>query len=72
MKEITTVLSRKCKTCRWHERKSWVCSNGLSEHVADFTDNEDVCDRWEEHEPDDNDSDDFAMDNLRSDESGSA
>ena len=60
MKEITTVLSRKCKTCRWHERKSWVCSNGLSEHVADFTDN--VCDRLEEHEPDNNDPDDSYVD----------
>lgn len=37
----------KCKTCKWHDDFSWVCSNGLSDEVADFTDNEMHCRHWE-------------------------
>lgn len=36
-----------CCTCRWHDRSSWVCFNGLSAHRADFTDPEDSCTVWE-------------------------
>ena len=35
----------KCKTCKWHDDFS--CSNGLSDEVADFTDNEMHCRHWE-------------------------
>lgn len=36
-------MEQKCKTCKWHDDFSWVCFNGDSENVADFTDNEDSC-----------------------------
>ena len=38
----------KCKTCKWHDDFSWVCANGDSQEVADFTDNEYGCSCWEE------------------------
>ena len=37
-----------CKTCKWHDDFSWVCSNEGSPNVADFTDNDDTCWLWEE------------------------
>lgn len=40
-----------CGTCEWHEREhitqGFVCVNGESEHVADWTDNDQQCDKWE-------------------------
>ena len=37
-----------CGTCKFHDSFSGACCNGLSPKVADFTDNEDFCDEWEE------------------------
>lgn len=38
---------RCCATCKWYEDFQGVCFNGDSEHRADFTDPEDVCEEWE-------------------------
>lgn len=40
----------KCKTCKFHDDFSWVCSNPDSSYVADFTDEEDWCSRYEAEE----------------------
>lgn len=40
--------NKKCETCKYHDSFSWSCCNGLSPKVADFTDNDDWCDEWEE------------------------
>lgn len=37
-----------CCTCRWHERYTWVCFNGLSLNCTNVTDVEDSCEHWEE------------------------
>ena len=42
------LAKKKCRTCRWHDEFSWVCFNGDSPDVADFTDPEHICDAWEE------------------------
>ena len=39
--------TRCCWNCKWHEQYSWVCCNGDSDHRADFTDDEFVCEQWE-------------------------
>ena len=39
-------MDKICKTCKYHEDFSWVCTNGNSEWRADFTDNYDTCDHW--------------------------
>lgn len=43
-----------CGTCKWHKHESiddgWVCCNGDSEYVADYTEYEDCCDEWEGRE----------------------
>lgn len=39
-----------CSTCKWYEDFQGVCCNGDSEHRADFTDPEDGCEEWEEHD----------------------
>lgn len=46
-------MEKKCENCAWHDEWSWVCFNGKSENVADFTDPEKCCTAWE---PDDNKS----------------
>lgn len=43
-------LSRSCKTCKYHDSFSWVCFCGSSQFVADFTDNDSVCNEWELNE----------------------
>lgn len=35
-----------CETCKYHDSFSWVCFNPDSEHRADFTMNEDVCNEY--------------------------
>lgn len=35
-----------CKTCRWYYEE--VCTNGDSEHRADFRLPDDRCEEWEE------------------------
>lgn len=47
-------MEKSCSTCAWHDRFSWVCFNGLSEHRADFTDPEDNCRFWQKRSEHDN------------------
>lgn len=39
-----------CKNCEWHDDFTWACCNGDSENCADFTDNDDWCEVYEEKE----------------------
>ena len=39
-----------CEDCRYHDSFSHACCNGLSPKVAEFTNNDDSCDEWEEDE----------------------
>ena len=39
-----------CKTCKKHDDFTWVCFNGDSEHCADFTEPDCVCEFWEDVE----------------------
>lgn len=39
-----------CATCKRYEDFRGVCFNGGSEHRADFTDPDDVCEEWKERE----------------------
>lgn len=41
-----------CKTCKKHDDFTWVCFNGDSEHCADFTEPDCVCEFWEGVEDD--------------------
>lgn len=41
-----------CKTCKKHDDFTWVCFNGDSEHCADFTEPDCVCEFWEDVEDD--------------------
>lgn len=43
-------MDKCCKNCKWHDSFSWVCVNGDSDYVADFTMEDDVCEEWEEDE----------------------
>lgn len=53
---------KRCKTCKWHDDFSWVCSNGLSDEVADFTDNDMSCKHWEIKDGRNKDSEPFGSD----------
>ncbi len=44
------TVGKTCSNCKWHDRFSWVCYNGLSECRADFTDPDDVCKEWEKRD----------------------
>lgn len=37
---------QRCETCAYHDDFSWVCFNPESKNRADFTDNENKCNRW--------------------------
>lgn len=39
---------RCCETCAYHDDWIWVCFNGVSEMRADATNNDFVCDKWED------------------------
>ena len=43
-----------CGTCKYHRYDissgDWVCCNGDSENVADWTEYNDVCEEWEGRE----------------------
>lgn len=41
-------MERKCENCKYYEKFSGVCFNGDSDFVADFVDENFVCDKWEE------------------------
>ena len=46
---LDTIKEKKCcKNCKWHDDFSWVCFNGESEECAGVTNNDFVCDKWEE------------------------
>lgn len=40
-------MIQNCGTCRWHEDFTWVCFNGYSPNVADFTNPDDSCPAYE-------------------------
>ena len=37
-----------CENCAYHDDWTWVCFNGDSEMRADVTNNDFVCDKWED------------------------
>lgn len=37
-----------CCTCRWYEKFTGACCNGISDHCADFRSMDDTCEAWEE------------------------
>jgi hypothetical protein len=39
---------KRCYTCEWYAQFEGVCTNGYSEHRADFVDSDHVCEVWEE------------------------
>ncbi len=41
-------MEKKCKTCAYHDNYTWACSNAYSDQVADFTDNDFVCEVWDD------------------------
>ena len=43
-------MDKCCKNCKWHESFSCVCCNSESDYVADFTMEDDVCEKWEDNE----------------------
>lgn len=45
--------NKTCETCKWHDRFSCACCNGLSAKRGDFTDLDDWCDEWEENKGED-------------------
>lgn len=42
----------RCENCNYYDEISGVCCNGASDFVADFTDEDFVCDKWEEKKGD--------------------
>ena len=40
--------SNLCANCAYHDDFSWVCFNPEAEDRADFTNNNFVCDKWED------------------------
>ena len=48
MNRLYVTREKRCENCKWHDTEfSWVCANGESPKVADFTDNDDSCEEWE-------------------------
>ena len=49
-------MKKCCRTCEYHIYEDYtqghVCCNDRSEHVADWTDDDHVCDEWEERDED--------------------
>ena len=45
--DIANVSRSTCGTCAYHEDFTGACFNGLSEHCADFTSNDDSCKEYE-------------------------
>lgn len=46
------IKEKCCGNCKWHEKEDidqgYICVNGNSENVADWTEDEDCCQEWEE------------------------
>lgn len=54
-KKAGRKMERLCKTCKYgnyDEMQGYVCVNGESEYVADFVDEDNWCEEWEENEDD--------------------
>lgn len=47
---MTEPEDRCCDTCKWYYAYEGVCTNGGSEHRADFMDGMDCCEKWEDWE----------------------
>lgn len=51
---VDTPKNECFKTCKWHEQENidngYVCVNGDSEYVADWTEDEQCCEEWEKRE----------------------
>lgn len=45
-------MNKRCATCDWYEDYQGVCFNGDSEWRADFRDDNDKCEKWEERNED--------------------
>lgn len=45
---IQEPVGKTCRDCRWYAEFVSVCTNGDSEHRADFVGEEDSCEEWEE------------------------
>lgn len=41
-------VDQRCRNCEYYYRYEGVCTNGDSEHVADFMSGENVCKEWRE------------------------
>lgn len=41
-------MDKNCSNCELYAQDEEVCCNYKSEHVADFTSPDDVCEEWEE------------------------
>lgn len=46
------IVDKRCGTCKYHEHEDitdgWVCVNGESDYVTDFTDHNFCCEDYEE------------------------
>ena len=49
-----SAMDKCCGTCKYHTHENisdgWVCCNGDSEYVTDWTDYEHCCEEWEGRE----------------------
>ena len=48
----TMIAEPCCGNCKWHKpdenfKEDWICCNDKSEYVADWVDEESVCDEYE-------------------------
>ena len=43
-------MTKQCRNCKWYIKFAGVCANGASEHCADFMDDNNTCEEWEEEE----------------------
>ena len=43
-------LKRTCSNCDWHEDFTGACCNGDSRYCADFTDDDQTCDVWDNYD----------------------
>ena len=50
----TEMENKCCENCAYHDDWTWVCFNGGSEMRADVTNNDFVCDKWEDKNGKDN------------------
>lgn len=52
--ENEQIKKKCCGTCKWHKFKNvhaeWICINGESDYVADWTDYNFYCEDYEERE----------------------